>query len=90
MVGGAAGGALLGAAAANAALRVAIGGPVGLLGGYLLGDKFFWDDPLGKRRWKAGGPSSSPEAFLYLGERDSSAQSPATKRARFFDGEDFR
>jgi hypothetical protein len=43
--GGAAGGALLGAAAGNAALGAIIGGPVGLLGGYLLGDKFFRDDP---------------------------------------------
>jgi hypothetical protein len=40
-----AGGALLGAAAGNAALGAIIGGPVGLLGGYLLGDKFFRDDP---------------------------------------------
>jgi hypothetical protein len=43
--GGAASGALLGAAAGNAALGAAIGGPVGLLGGYLLGDRFFRDDP---------------------------------------------
>lgn len=47
--GGAAGGALLGAAAGNAAIGAAIGGPVGLLGGYLLGDKFFRDDPGRKR-----------------------------------------
>ncbi len=47
--GGAAGGALLGAAAGNAALGAIIGGPVGLLGGYLLGDKFFRDDP-GRRK----------------------------------------
>ncbi len=43
--GGAAGGALFGAAAGNAAIGAAIGGPVGLLGGYLLGHKFFKDDP---------------------------------------------
>lgn len=43
--GGAAGGALLGAAAGNAAIGAAIGGPVGLLGGYLLGDRFFRNDP---------------------------------------------
>jgi len=43
--GGAAAGALFGAAAGNAAIGAAIGGPVGLLGGYLLGDKFFRDDP---------------------------------------------
>jgi hypothetical protein len=47
--GGAAAGALFGAAAGNAAIGAAIGGPVGLLGGYLLGDKFFKDDP-GRRR----------------------------------------
>jgi hypothetical protein len=43
--GGAAAGALFGAAAGNAAIGAAIGGPVGLLGGYLLGDRFFRDDP---------------------------------------------
>lgn len=43
--GGAAGGALLGAAAGSAAVGAAIAGPVGLVGGYLLGDKFFRDDP---------------------------------------------
>jgi hypothetical protein len=43
--GGAAGGALIGAAAGSAAVGAAIGGPVGLLGGYLLGDRFFRDDP---------------------------------------------
>ncbi len=43
--GGAAGGALFGAAAGNAAIGAAIGGPVGLVGGYLLGSKFFRDDP---------------------------------------------
>lgn len=43
--GGAAGGALFGAAAGNAALGAAIGGPVGLIGGYLLGHRFFRDDP---------------------------------------------
>ena len=43
--GGAAGGALLGAAAGNAALGAIIGEPVGLLGGYLLGEKVFKDDP---------------------------------------------
>ena len=43
--GGAAGGALFGAVAGNAAIGAAIGGPVGLLGGYLLGHKFFKDDP---------------------------------------------
>ena len=42
---GAAGGALLGAAAGNAAIGAAIGGPLGLLGGYLLGDRFFKNDP---------------------------------------------
>lgn len=35
-----AGGALIGAAAGSAA----ISGPVGLVGGYLLGNKFFKDD----------------------------------------------
>jgi osmotically inducible lipoprotein OsmB len=39
--GGAAGGALLGAAAGNAAMGAIIGGPVGLLGGYFVGEKFF-------------------------------------------------
>lgn len=43
--GGAAGGALLGAAAGNAAVGAMIGGPVGLLGGYILGNRFFKDDP---------------------------------------------
>jgi len=43
--GGATGGALFGAAAGNAAIGAAIGGPVGLVGGYLLGHKFFKDDP---------------------------------------------
>jgi hypothetical protein len=43
--GGAAGGALFGAAAGNAVVGAAIGGPVGLLGGYLLGDRFFRNDP---------------------------------------------
>ncbi|MBI4536909.1 MAG: hypothetical protein HY712_03000 [candidate division NC10 bacterium] len=43
--GGAAGGALLGAAAGNAAVGAAIAGPVGLLGGYIFGDRFFRDDP---------------------------------------------
>lgn len=47
--GGAAAGALFGAAAGNAAIGAAIGGPVGLLGGYLLGDRFFRDDPGRKR-----------------------------------------
>ena len=42
---GAASSALLGAAAGNAAIGAAIGGPVGLLGGYLLGDRFFKNDP---------------------------------------------
>lgn len=48
--GGAAGGALFGAAAGNAALGAAIGGPVGLIGGYLIGDKFFQDDPGRKKK----------------------------------------
>ncbi len=43
--GGASAGALFGAAAGNAAIGAAIGGPVGLLGGYLLGDRFFKNDP---------------------------------------------
>jgi hypothetical protein len=43
--GGASAGALFGAAAGNAALGAAIGGPVGLLGGYLLGNRFFKNDP---------------------------------------------
>ena len=43
--GGAAGGALIGAAAGNAAIGAAVGGPVGLVGGYLLGNRFFRDDP---------------------------------------------
>ena len=47
--GGAAAGALFGAAAGNAAIGAAIGGPVGLLAGYLLGDRFFRDDP-GRRK----------------------------------------
>ena len=42
---GAASGALLGAAAGNAAIGAAIGRPVGLLGSYLLGDRFFKNDP---------------------------------------------
>lgn len=43
--GGAASGALIGAAAGNAAVGAAIGGPFGLIGGYLLGDRFFRNDP---------------------------------------------
>jgi outer membrane protein with glycine zipper len=43
--GSAAAGALFGEAAGNAALGAAMGGPVGLLGGYLIGDKIFKDDP---------------------------------------------
>jgi osmotically inducible lipoprotein OsmB len=43
--GGASAGALFGAAAGNAALGAANGGPVGLLGGYLLGNRFFKNDP---------------------------------------------
>lgn len=48
LVGGAGGaglGAALGAAGGNAALGAIVGGPVGLLGGYLLGDRIFQDDP---------------------------------------------
>ncbi len=48
LVGGAGGagvGAALGAAGGNAALGAIVGGPVGLLGGYLLGDKIFKSDP---------------------------------------------
>ncbi len=48
LVGGAGGagvGAALGAAGGNAALGAIVGGPVGLLGGYLLGDKIFQTDP---------------------------------------------
>lgn len=47
--GGAATGALLGAAAGSAAVGAAILGPVGLVGGYLVGDRFFTDDP-GRRK----------------------------------------
>ncbi len=48
LVGGAGGaglGAAFGAAAGNAALGAIVGGPVGLVGGYLLGDKIFTTDP---------------------------------------------
>jgi hypothetical protein len=38
-------GAALGAIGGNAALGAAVGGPVGLLGGYLIGDKIFKTDP---------------------------------------------
>lgn len=43
--GGAAAGATLGAIGGNAALGALVGGPVGLLGGYMLGDKLFQTDP---------------------------------------------
>lgn len=48
LVGGAGGagvGAALGAIGGNAALGAMVGGPVGLLGGYLLGDRVFQTDP---------------------------------------------
>ncbi len=48
LVGGAGGaglGAAFGAAAGNAALGAIVGGPVGLVGGYLLGERIFQDDP---------------------------------------------
>ena len=48
LVGGAGGaglGAALGAIGGNAALGAIVGGPVGLLGGYMLGDKVFQTDP---------------------------------------------
>ncbi len=48
LVGGAGGagiGAALGAAGGNASLGALVGGPVGLVGGYLLGDKIFTTDP---------------------------------------------
>ncbi len=49
-LGGAGLGAALGAAGGSASIGAAVGGPVGLIGGYLLGDKFFQDDPSRRRR----------------------------------------
>lgn len=48
LVGGAGGaglGAALGAIGGSAALGAMVGGPVGLIGGYLIGEKIFQTDP---------------------------------------------